>query len=150
MSKETIRFALAVNHAGDFQEKQFGDADKYIIYEWKNDELTYVKEEINVYKSIDEELEHGSHRKGRTILNFLKSMDVNVLLSRQFGKNIQLVNNHFIPVIIYTETTDEVIPVIEKHIKWIEDEFNNQPEEYRLFVLENGALKISIKSSGFY
>jgi predicted Fe-Mo cluster-binding NifX family protein len=145
MSKEIIRFALAVNHAGHCPAKYFGDADKFIIYEWKNNKLTYVKEEINVYKTFDEEHEHGSQKKGRAILSFLKSMDVNVLLSRYFGKNIQLVNQHFIPVIIYTETPDEVIPVIKKHVKWIEDEFNNQPEEYKLFFLKNGALKISIK-----
>jgi len=137
MNKKTLRFALAVNHAGYFQAKHFGDADKYFIYEWQNNELAFVKEEINSYKTFDEEQKHGSQKKGRAIINLLKSIDVKVLVSMQFGKNIQMVNHHFIPVIVNTETPDEVIPVIKKHVKWIEDEFNNHPEEYKLFILKN-------------
>ncbi|MBN2350502.1 MAG: hypothetical protein JXJ22_16820 [Bacteroidales bacterium] len=145
MYKKPIRFALAVNHAGYFQAKHFGDADKYCIYEWQNSKLTFLKEELNPYKTFDEEQEHGSQKKGRAIINLLKRMDVKVLVSRQFGRNVQLVNQYFIPVIIYTETPDEVMPVIKRHVKWIEDEFNNHPAAYKLFVLKNGVLKTIIK-----
>jgi predicted Fe-Mo cluster-binding NifX family protein len=149
MNKKTIRFALAVDHVGYFQSQHFGDADKYLIYEWQNTELEFVKEEINPYKTFDEEKEHGSKRKGGAIVSLLKSMDVNVLVSTQFGKNIKLVNLHFIPVIIYSEkTADEVLPLLKKHLKWIEDEFINNPQEYKLFRLKNGVLKTIIKKAG--
>jgi hypothetical protein len=34
-----IRFAFAVNLADVFEPKHFGDADKYLIYEWVNNEF---------------------------------------------------------------------------------------------------------------
>jgi hypothetical protein len=41
MNKKTISFALAVNHAVNFQEKHFGNAYKYFIYEWQNNKLAF-------------------------------------------------------------------------------------------------------------
>ncbi|MBN2519078.1 MAG: hypothetical protein JXB17_01120, partial [Bacteroidales bacterium] len=115
------------------------------VYEWQNNELVSLKEIINIYKTFDEEQEHGSRKKGNAIIGFLKNEGIKVLVSKQFGRNIQVVNLHFIPIIIYKERPDEVIPIIEKHIKWIEDEIINNPEEYKLFTLKNGALKTIIK-----
>ncbi len=145
MYKKTIRFAFAVNHAGRFQPKHFGDADKYMIYECLDGNLVYLNEIANSAKDVDEEQEHGSHRKGIAVTDLLKNEGIKVLVSKQFGRNIHMVNRHFIPIIIYKEIPDEVIPVIEKHIKWIEDEIINNPEEYKLLTLKNGALKTIIK-----
>lgn len=49
-----------------------------------------------------------------------------------------MVNRNFIPVIVYTEFPDEVIPLLKKHMKWIEDELNNRPKEFKLFTLKTG------------
>ncbi|MBN2275857.1 MAG: hypothetical protein JXK95_16130 [Bacteroidales bacterium] len=147
MNKESFCFAFAVNHAGEFQPKHFGDADRYLVYEWQNNELVYLKELINIYKAFDEEQEHGSHKKGNAIIEYLKNEGVKVLVSKQFGRNIRMVNRHFIPVIIYKETPDEVIPVIKKNIKWIEDEFRKNPEEYKLFTFKSDVLKTIIKTN---
>jgi predicted Fe-Mo cluster-binding NifX family protein len=141
------RFAFAVNHSENFEAKHFGDADKYLIYEWNNNEFVFLKEEINVFKNFDEEHIHGSQKKGQAIIKLLKSSWVNVLVSRQFGKNIQMVNRHFIPIIVYTDTLPELMPFLKKHMKWIEDEHNNRPDEFKLFTLKNGILKTSIKKA---
>jgi hypothetical protein len=66
-------------------------------------------------------------------------------VSRQFGKNIQTVNKLFIPVIVNSETTDEVVSILKKHIRWIEDELTNKTLEYKLFTIRNGILKTIIK-----
>jgi len=145
MEGKSIKFALAVSTAGKFQAKHFGDADKYLIYKWNNDELVYLNEIPNPYKNFDEEQEHGSQKKGRAIIDLLKESGVNVLVSKQFGKNIQMVNRHFIPVIVYTETPEMALPALNNHMKWIMDEFNNSPEEFKLFTIKNGVLKTIIK-----
>jgi predicted Fe-Mo cluster-binding NifX family protein len=145
MNEKLIRFAYAVNHADHFETKHFGEADKYLIYEWGNNEFIFLKEESNRFKNFDEEQAHGSQKKGRQIIEFLQKEGVQVLVSRQFGKNIQMVNQDFIPVIVYDETPREVMYVLKKHIKWIQDELENRPEKFKLFTIKNGVLKTIIK-----
>lgn len=139
-----LRFAFAVNHADEFEEKHFGDADKYLIYELSldSDKLNFVKEELNKFKLVDEK--HGSTKKGLAITQFLKEQGVNVLVSRQFGINIKMVNNHFVPIIIFKEQPQEVLEIILKHIKWIQDEFIESKKEYKVFRINEGILKYSL------
>ncbi|MBN2350567.1 MAG: hypothetical protein JXJ22_17145 [Bacteroidales bacterium] len=145
MNKKPIRFAMAVNHASHFEAKHFGDADKYLIFEWSMDELHFLKEEINAFKNLDEKQEHGLQKKGKAIIDLLQNLNIKVLVSRQFGKNIQMVNSYFIPVIVYKETAEDVGLILKKHIKWIEDEIANNPEEHKLFTIKNGILKTTIR-----
>ncbi len=145
MNRKPIRFAMAVNNAGHFEAKHFGDADKYLIFEWSMDELHFLKEVINIFKNLDEKQEHGLRKKGKAIIDSLQNLDVKVLVSKKFGKNIKMVNRYFIPVIVYTETAEEVSLILKKHIKWIEDEIANNPEEHKLFTIKNGILKTTIR-----
>ncbi|OQX72109.1 MAG: hypothetical protein B6D61_15165 [Bacteroidetes bacterium 4484_249] len=103
-----LQFAFAVNNDGQFEKKHFGDADKYLIYKLESNKLVLLVEEPNKFKLLDEKIEHGSKRKGNAIIEFLKGKKVNVLVSRQFGKNIKLINEHFIPVIISSEKPDTI------------------------------------------
>jgi len=145
MSIESIRFAFAVNDDGFFQPTHFGNADRYLIYQWNNKGLEYLKDLKNIHKSLDEKQKHGLQQKGNAIIDYLKEEGVKIIVSKQFGKNIKMVNRHFIPIIIYKEMPDEVLPLIKKHMKWIEDELKNNPAEYRLFTFKKGALKTIIK-----
>jgi len=140
-----ILLAFAANLSNNFESIHFGDANKYLIYKYTDSEFIFLKEEINHFKNSDENKTHGSQKKGRVIIEFLKGIGVQVLVSKQFGKNIKMVNRHFIPVIINTEKPDDVIPMLKKHMKWIEDELKNRPEEYKLFTITNGVLKTIIK-----
>lgn len=81
-----IKLAMAVSNTGNFQAKHFGDADKFEIYEWDNNNFIYLNEIINPFKTLDEEQEHGSQGKGKAIIDLLKKYYVNVLVSKQFGK----------------------------------------------------------------
>jgi predicted Fe-Mo cluster-binding NifX family protein len=145
MKIKSIRFAYAVNLANRFEVNHFGDADKYLIYEWTDGELIFIKEETNSFKNFDDVQLSGLSIKGMACINLLEKDGVNVLVSRQFGKNIQTVNKLFIPVIVNSETTDEVVSILKKHIRWIEDELTNKTLEYKLFTIRNGILKTIIK-----
>ncbi len=136
-----LRFAFAVNKSGDFQPKHFGDADKYIIYEHDSKELVFIDEIDNIKRDIDEETEHGSKRKGNEIIEYLKSFDVKVLVSMQFGKNIKMVDKHFIPVIVSHENVEEIVKIIETNVHWINDEAKNKDSDYMLFRINNGIFK---------
>ena len=145
MNNKSIRFAFAVDQFNSFKPKHFGDAEKYLIYEWINNEIIFLKEETNRFKNSDEEQTHGSQKKGEAIIDFLKGLNINVLVSRQFGKNIQMVNRHFIPVIVFEDIPGKAIMALSKHIKWIVDELNNKPDDFKLFTVKNGVLKTSIR-----
>lgn len=144
MNQESIRFALAVDQEEQFKAKHFGDADNYLIYEHKGNQLVQTHSLSNSFKELDEE--HGSRKKGEAIIELLKQSGVKVLVSRQFGRNIKIVNHHFIPVIVYADQPAEIIPILLKHIKWIEEEIENKPEAHKLFTIMNGVLKTAIKA----
>ena len=147
MKSKSIRFALAVNQLNTFEPQNFGNADKFLIYEWVNNDFLFLKEEANRFKDLDDDHVNGSERKGKAIIAFLKNLDINVLVSIKFGKNIQMVNTSFIPVIVSSETPEEVKLAVKKHIKWIDDELINRPEEFKLFTIKNGILKTAIKQN---
>jgi predicted Fe-Mo cluster-binding NifX family protein len=140
----SLQFAFAVDNDNQFQKRHFGDADKYLIYKEEGDEIKFVHGIKNQYKMLDEEVEHGSERKGNAIIQFLKKLGVNVLVSQQFGKNIRLVNTHFIPVIISMESPDEVIQILSRHLYWIKDEWGKDASHFKLFTIKSGILKTSI------
>jgi predicted Fe-Mo cluster-binding NifX family protein len=146
MNRNPIRFACAVNHAGLFETKHFGNADKYLIYEWTNDDFIFIKEETNSFNGLDDVKLSGLSNKGLACVNLLNNVGVKVLVSRQFGDNVKMINNFFIPVLVNYETPDEVVLILKKHIRWIEDELNSKTEEYKLFTIKKGIIKTKIKS----
>ena len=140
-----ITFALALNNDGVFEKRHFGDTDKFAIYRFENHELTFIEEALNTFKSMDEVHEHGSKKKGNAIISFLKKKGVSVLVSKQFGRNIKMINKHFVPVIIAEENPNQAIEVLQKHMNWFKDELKNRKENYMLFHVKNGILKMHIK-----
>ena len=140
-----IRIAFALNKDDEFEKKHFGDADKYCIYQFDNGVLNLLFEEVNQFKSIDETSVHGKKEKADQIIKFLKDKNVTVLVSRQFGKNIRFIVNHFIPVKVKEEAPEKVKEILIKHMRWLQDELINHPEEYKLFIMDSGILKKAIK-----
>lgn len=138
MKLQKIRIALAVNHIGVFEACHFGDADKFLIYEWDNQHFFLVKEEPNIHKNTDEEEVHGSQKKGNAIVNFLQQLEVKVLVSKQFGKNMKMINQHFIPVIVHSDHPEEVVSTLNKHNAHLLDELTNSIGSFSHFNLKDG------------
>jgi hypothetical protein len=67
-----------------------------------------------------------------------------VLVSKQFGQNIKLGNQHFIPVIINEDKPEMVLEILLKHIDWFKDELINRNENFMLFKIRNGIIKMHI------
>ena len=141
-----MKFAFALNSEKQFEKTHFGDTYQFLIYELIENKIVLISEEENISRLMDEDHEHGhgSKLKGQAIIDFLKAQGVNVLVSTQFGRNIKMVNKHFIPVIIYSNKPNEVISILEKHIHWIEDELKTKSDEYKLFTIKSGIMKSKI------
>lgn len=147
MNSQSIRFAFAVNSRNAFEPLNFCNAARFLIYELVNNELILLKDEANHFKNADEKNVNDSEKNVKEIIFFLKSLGIDVLVSKKFGINIQMVNSFFIPVIVSSETTEEVKLAINKHIKWLENELKKRPDEYKLFTIKNGIMKTDINST---
>jgi predicted Fe-Mo cluster-binding NifX family protein len=140
-----IKFAFAVNSDNEFKKNHFGDTEKFLIYEVESGRLKLLSEDINIFRNMDETKEHGSKKKGIAIIDSLKKKGVNVLVSIQFGRNIKMINEHFIPVIIYSEQIKEVVDTLNHQLHWIVDELESNPDNYKLFTIKSGVLKTVVK-----
>lgn len=147
MDKQKIIFAFAVNSSNKFEAKHFGDVDKYLIYEYCNEQFSLLAQQINDFKSLDEKQVHGSEDKGNSIIKLLKKHHVQILVSRQFGRNIKMINHDFIPVAIHNKDTENIFTILSANMKWIVDELEINPTEFRLFSINTGILKSSIQKS---
>ncbi len=141
MNIENLKLALALNREGRFEKKHFGDTYKFAIYNIGAEKLVDAGEIINDYIDMDKASSHGSAAKGNAIVTRLKDAGVSILVSRQFGKNIKIINNHFIPVIIYDENPDSILPVLQTNINLLFSTLHDDIETYATFIIKNEELK---------
>lgn len=73
------------------------------------------------------------------IIEQLESLKVNVVVSNQFGKNTQVINNQFIPVVIRVEKPNQIIPLLKKNTLQFINEINNREKKLKrsLFKTKN-------------
>ncbi len=146
MNIENIRFAVALNIKGKFDEKHFGDTHKFVIYRIKGNSLVEKEEIINKYRDADESSTHGSASKGESIAILLRDSEAAIVVSKQFGKNIKIIKNYFIPVIIYDEDRDSTLQILYQNINVLADELQNKTSAYNTYIIKNGLLQIAGKS----
>ncbi|HKL31301.1 MAG TPA: NifB/NifX family molybdenum-iron cluster-binding protein [Tangfeifania sp.] len=142
-----MKCAFAVDHENNFLDQHFGEAQNFMIYSWENGKLIFREKLINPHRIVNEKNSHGIAQKGKDIIRLLEKKGVNILISKQFGPNLSLVNQHFIPVIISESQPYKVIEVLEKHMSWIEDEHCNKNGNYMLFRVKHGVLKSQIRTA---
>ena len=145
-----VDIAFALSRTGSFEKKHFGDADQYHIYHLSNEEFTLRLEQDNIFKLMDEAPGHGTRIKAEKIIELLKQKNVSVVVSRKFGANIKHIVNHFIPVEVNEETPEIVKTVLLKHMRWLQEELDKQPDQYKLFVINNGILKVAVQKNSRY
>ncbi|MFP4489023.1 MAG: class I SAM-dependent methyltransferase [Bacteroidales bacterium] len=141
-----IRFAMAVDRDNNFDIKQFCCAHNFKIYEWFDKDFSYVKDLINPFRHEEENEMKDRTKKGQVLTGLLKKESVDVIVSCNFGDNIEMAVNNFIPVIVPSDTPAKARSVLTKHIEWIKDELQNSPGDYRLFTIRQGILKTSVHS----
>lgn len=141
-----INFALALNHDNVFEKKHFGEAEKFAVYSFTDKKPEFREELTNHFISAEEKFEHGSKEKANAIISVLKEKEVSVLVSKQFGRNLKMVSQHFVPVIIAEDNPEQVIEILLKHMNWFKDELKNRESDFMLFRIKNGILKMQVKT----
>ena len=132
----TIRFAFAVNEKNEFEERHFGDSEKFVIYEWDGKEFINIHESVNSFKDDDEdEHQHGDKKKGQQIVRHLTEKGVKVLVSKQFGRNIKIISKPFIPVVTSAINIDKVLKILPGHITGIIKDIESDTENHKLIDL---------------
>jgi len=129
----TLRFAFALNGNNEFENRHFGDSEKFAIYEWDGKEFRNIHEDVNTFKDDDEhEHHHGDKNKGKQIVKHLGQKDVKVLVSKQFGRNIKVIDQHFVPVITSAKNVDEALSGLSGKIPDILKDIQSNPEHHKL------------------
>ena len=67
------------------------------------------------------------------------------MVSRKFGTNIKHIVKHFIPVEVSEETPIKVQTILLKHMRWLHEELDNEPDQFNKFVINEGILKLAIQ-----
>ena len=132
-----IRFGFAVNNNKEFEDNHFGDAEKFLIYELKNGKLNPVSEFVNSAKFLDEEVGHGSQKKAKAIIDLMKQQQVQVMVAKQFGKNIGRIVAHFVPVVIKVKAVEDAIKIVSPHLEDICQELKTATDgTFKPFILK--------------
>ncbi len=139
-------FAFAVSAAHVFEPKHFGDADYYQLFKWNKEGFEFIEALENPFKNFDET--QGARHKGEQISEFLLTNKVQVIVSKRYGKNVQVVNQSFLPVITDSTSRDECFSVLENYIDALLEGLTALTAPFPVFALRDGALKqIDVKAS---
>ena len=127
-----IRFAFAVDLENRFVEEHFGDADKFMIYEVADDNIYFVHSEANLFKVYEEDHDHhGDPKKGKRIIKYFTDKRIDVIVAKQFGQNIGIVKNYFLPVIISHDEPVEVKRILSSKLDEVKELLRNKKDSYK-------------------
>ncbi len=106
-----MKIAIAVDEIGELFEGHFGDAPFFLIYD-ENFDL------VDKIRNVDyEEKHHGDPVKAKHIMNLLSNVDV--LIAKQMGPNIQRVAKRFMLIFSKVTKIDKIINILkDKNIRF--------------------------------
>ncbi|NPA37788.1 MAG: hypothetical protein GXO47_13165, partial [Chlorobi bacterium] len=97
------------------------------------EKFLYVETVPNTLKEDDDDHHHhGDNKKGKGITRLLKEKGVKVLVSKQFGRNIKIIDQKFVPVITASANIDEVQKILPERIDAIMDNIQTKPEHHKM------------------
>jgi ubiquinone/menaquinone biosynthesis C-methylase UbiE/predicted Fe-Mo cluster-binding NifX family protein len=134
---DKIRVAFAVNEDMQLPDSHFGDASYFDIYQWENNTLKHIETIPNKQQKDNVSHRHGDADKGEAIVDLLQQHHVNIVVSKQFGKNILSVKKHFLPVLVDSSNLEESKNNVALHITPILEHLNNNMEEHNSLSLRN-------------
>ena len=137
-------FAFAVNEIDRFENKNFSEASKFLIFKENNGDIYFEASINNPARNKPQPDFPGKVNK--EILEILKKWNVNILVARKFGEKVALVNDTFIPVKIEKETPGEVVQILREKLFWIKDEMKADHIEHKLFTIKKGILKTDLSN----
>lgn len=133
MELMNIKVAVAATYNFSVQEKQFGDAYKYVFYLIKDSGIEKTDEVVNPY--ADDQYDPGLVDKGDGFVGFLRRRNVRVIVSQQFGAYLKKLNKFFIPVQVATNNIDQTLAALLEKKNQLIEELNTSNPPFNLFKL---------------
>jgi len=109
---EKLIVAFATDDRAVFTKEHFGEAKEYLIYEISKKESSVEAIITNV---SPEEKMHGDPNKAKGVASMLKPLNVKVLVSKAFGRNIVRQQQKFVVILSNTELIEEAIKNIQNN-----------------------------------
>ncbi|MCF7928450.1 MAG: hypothetical protein K9L68_05720 [Spirochaetales bacterium] len=117
-----LTVAIASDDGTNLIKRHFGEAEEYQIYRLYEGHLSFQETITNTTEeeSENEEHKHGDPKKAKNVGSLMKAKNVQVLVSRQFGRNIKRMVKEFVPVIVRCKTVDDAQTLVVNAKKDIE------------------------------
>jgi len=112
--------AFATDDGVKMVNKHFGDAGFYSIYKISENESVFIEKRNNVTDESDERF-HGDPLKAGKIGKIMNG--VQILCSKQFGKNIIQMKKKFLPVLFDVDSIEEAIIILRQNLVQIEEQW---------------------------
>ncbi|MGM0502777.1 MAG: NifB/NifX family molybdenum-iron cluster-binding protein [Bacillota bacterium] len=112
----------------------FGEAECYCLYKINEQEIEKIKKIDNT--TTTEEEFHASADKAESIKELLKEEGVEVILSRKFGPNLELVKKDFVPVIARRYTLENAVKFLQNNLALIKQQWDK--EQHRSPIVLDG------------
>ena len=139
-----LRYAFAVSEDHRLIDEDFGNADTFLIYGFKEGEMRLISEEPNGFKHMKRKTEQEARQKGDALIAYLRGKGVTTLVSKRYCKNIHRINQYFIPVIVSPGQHPEVVRLLQKHAHWIQEEWESRGSGFHQLTIRSGILKSAL------
>ena len=125
------KIAFATDNGETFVNRHFGDAKYFDIYTVNSGDLKYIKRIENTTEEDSKEV-HGDPKKAKGILELLKKEDVQILVSKIFGPNINRIKKKFVCVLVNHNKISDSFEDLQKRIDIINMEWEKGEERNHL------------------
>ncbi len=129
---EEIIIACATDNEEHFPDKHSGEATFFMIYKIDGIKAEFI---TRVENTSPEERMHGDPQKAKGVVGLLMEKNVDVIVSKQYGKNLKRIKDKVVPVIIKTDKIEDGIGLCIENIDRLRNELNKDGEERRHIIL---------------
>jgi predicted Fe-Mo cluster-binding NifX family protein len=129
---EEIIIACATDNEKHFPDKHSGEATFFMIYKIDGIKAEFI---TRIENTSPEERMHGDPQKAKGVVGLLKKRNVDVIVSKQYGKNLTRIKDKLVPVIIRTDKIEDGIGLCNKNIDRLRNELKKDGEERRHIIL---------------
>jgi predicted Fe-Mo cluster-binding NifX family protein len=130
--EEEIIIACATDNEEHFPDKHSGEATFFMIYKIDGIKAEFI---TRVKNTSPEERMHGDPQKAKGVVGLLMEKNVDVIVSKQYGKNLKRIKDKVVPVIIRTNKIEDGIGLCIENIDRLRNELKKDGEERRHIVL---------------
>lgn len=135
--------AFATNDHNTIVETHFGDAKQYDVYQVDREQVQFIDTVLNTEKSDHHDHKHHQHgNKADRILLALSTYHVEALVNKAFGKNVVVIANHVLPIVIRMDSIEMCITAIQRHFDLIQTELANDMKSF--IAISNDAVEATV------